>query len=272
VRLPTVHDAVPSEILSNPKFFPFFDGAIGAMDGTHINCCPSSEERHLARNRKGGVSQNTLACCGFDMRFQYMLSGWDGCAADASMYNDARLSDLTIPEGKYYLADAGFGMCDSLLIPYRGVRYHLAEWGRASVRYSSLVFLKAMAHFMLYRPVNKEELYNLRHASARNVVERIFGVLKRRFVILTHPPEYSMEIQARIPPALAATHNFIRDHDGEEIFDFDDPIDPQPGFYGVLGNGPAWRAEVVRATSKRDHIASAMWRSYQAVTRGLGLE
>jgi hypothetical protein len=140
VHLPTIHDAVPSEILSNPKFFPFFEGAIGAMDGTHINCCPSSEERHLARDRKGGVSQNTLACCSFDMRFQYMMSGWDGCAADASMYNDARLSDLAIPEGKYYLADAGFGMCDSLLIPYRGVHYHLAEWGRASVRYVLLIF------------------------------------------------------------------------------------------------------------------------------------
>lgn len=104
------------------------------MDGTHINCCPPLNERHLARDRKGGVTQNTLACCGFNMRFQYILSGMDGCTADGSMYHDARLSDLTIPEGKYYLADAGFGMCYSLLIPYRGIRYHLAEWGRASVR------------------------------------------------------------------------------------------------------------------------------------------
>jgi hypothetical protein len=104
------------------------------------------------------------------------------------------------------------------------------------------------------------------------VVERIFGVLKRRFVILTHPPEYSMEIQARIPPALAATHNFIRDHDADEIFEFDNPTDPQLGLYGDLGNGPARRAEVIRATSKRDQIASAMWRSYQALTRGMGLE
>lgn len=134
VRLPTIHDPVPIEILSNPKLFPFFKDCLGAMDGTHINCCPSSEEHHLARDRKGGVTQNTLACCGFDLRFQYILSGWDGCAADASMYNDARLTDFTIPEGKYYLADAGFGMCDSLLVPYRGVCYHLAEWGRASVR------------------------------------------------------------------------------------------------------------------------------------------
>lgn len=34
---------------------------------------------------------------------------------------------------------------------------------------------------LVFRPQNREELYNLRHASARNVVERIFGVVKRRF-------------------------------------------------------------------------------------------
>jgi hypothetical protein len=54
-----------------------------------------------------------------------------------------------------------------LLIPYRGVRYHLSEWGRAAVR-----------------PANREELYNLRHSSARNAVERIFGILKQRYVVL----------------------------------------------------------------------------------------
>lgn len=63
-----------------------------------------------------------------------MLSGWDGSVADAAVYNDARQSDLTVPAGKFYLADAGFGACDALLVPYRRVRYHLAEWGRAGVR------------------------------------------------------------------------------------------------------------------------------------------
>jgi DDE superfamily endonuclease len=104
------------------------------MDGTHVNCCPSLLERQTARNRKEGVSQNCLVCCSFDLRFQYILSGWDSSAADAALYDDARRSDLSIPEGRYYLADAGFGACDTLLIPYRGVRYHLAEWGRASIR------------------------------------------------------------------------------------------------------------------------------------------
>lgn len=147
VHLPTINDPVPPEILHNPKFFPFFQGAIGAMDGTHINCCPSVEDRHLARDWKGGITQNTLACCGFDMKFHYITSGWDGCTADATMFNDARITDLPIPHGKYYLADAGFGICDVLLVPYRNVRYHLAEWGRAALRFAKLTFLSCISPF-----------------------------------------------------------------------------------------------------------------------------
>ena len=66
------------------------------------------------------------------MSFLYILSGWEGSAADARIYHDARITDFNIPPGKYYLADAGFAACDELLVPYRGVRYHLAEWGRGN--------------------------------------------------------------------------------------------------------------------------------------------
>jgi hypothetical protein len=68
------------------------------------------------------------------LRFQYVLSRWDRSAADASVYNDARQTDLTVLAGKFYLADGGFRACDSLLVPYHRVRYHLAEWGRAAIR------------------------------------------------------------------------------------------------------------------------------------------
>ena len=54
------------------------------------------------------------------------------------------------------------------------------------------------------------------------MIERIFGVLKRRFRILVCPPEYSMEIQARIPPALCALHNFICRADPTDIDDYSD--------------------------------------------------
>ena len=50
------------------------------------------------------------------------------------MFYDARMTDLHVPAGKYYFADTGFPICDALLIPKRGVWYHLAEWGRAQQR------------------------------------------------------------------------------------------------------------------------------------------
>lgn len=60
--------------------------------------------------------------------------------------------------------------------------------------------------------MNREEFFNLHHASARNVIERIFGVLKRRFHILLLPTEYSMDTQVKILAVLCAIHNFIRFH------------------------------------------------------------
>lgn len=104
------------------------------MELISINCTATATDRHASRDRKGGLTQNCLAVCGFDFRFLYIISGFEGSAADATMYMHARLMDFVIPQGKYYLADAGFALCDTLLVPYRGVRYHLAEWGRAEAR------------------------------------------------------------------------------------------------------------------------------------------
>ena len=139
VHLPPIGAPTPPEIQKNPKFFPFFKDALGAIDGTHINCNATAEMRQAARDRKGGITQNCLAICGFDMKFYYIFSGWDGSAADSTMFYDARITDLHVPVGKYYLADAGFPISDALVIPFRGVRYHLAEWGRAQQRWGFIL-------------------------------------------------------------------------------------------------------------------------------------
>ena len=104
---------------------------MGAIDGTHILCTSPDADRNATRNRKGVPTQNCLAACSFDLRFMYFLSGWEGSAADSALFNAARLRDFYIPTGRYYLADAGFALSDDLLVPYRGVRYHLSEWNRA---------------------------------------------------------------------------------------------------------------------------------------------
>ena len=76
-----------------------------------------------------------------------------------------------------------------------------------------------------------------------------------------------MAVQARIPPALAAVHNFIRVHDEEEILDFQDLEDGEPGErdYGELAEGPPNHAEKSRSEVKQDGIAQAMWDSYQTL-------
>jgi len=72
--------ATPPEVYHNPKRFPFFDGAVGAIDGTHIPCSvrrtgKSKEQSNPWRNRKGFISQNVLAVCDFKLNFQYVLPG-----------------------------------------------------------------------------------------------------------------------------------------------------------------------------------------------------
>jgi len=192
------------------------------------------------------------------------------------MYATSRLVDLTIPEGKYYIADAGFGICNALLVPYRGICYHLAEWGQAHLRYVHTMVIFKISYFIC-RPANKEELYNLQHSSARNIVERVFGVLKKCWNILTHPPQFSMTIQAQIPPGLAATHNFIMDNDAHDIDNYlpgvlEDDLDPNPGVmeeneFGTLASQSVSRTEKDRAGLHRDRIAQAMWNDYQARQR-----
>ncbi|KIY60800.1 hypothetical protein CYLTODRAFT_336833, partial [Cylindrobasidium torrendii FP15055 ss-10] len=52
VQLPNATDPTPPEIRNNPKLYPFFANALGAVDGTHINAASSAEQRQAARDRK----------------------------------------------------------------------------------------------------------------------------------------------------------------------------------------------------------------------------
>src|SRR5262249_49256231 len=134
VQQPTSQDPIPSQICNNPKYFPYFKDSIGALDGSHIHSAPAALDRPLHRNRKGFISQNCLFACNFNMEFVYSLTGAEGSANDARVFEIALGVDLHIPPNKYYLADAGYPASSQLLTPYRSVQYHLAEWGRAQQR------------------------------------------------------------------------------------------------------------------------------------------
>jgi hypothetical protein len=254
--------STPIEITSNPKFYLYFKDCIGAIDGSLIPVRITGDNVPAAayRCRKGFMAQNILAVCSFDLTFQYVLAGWEGSANDSKVLEDALTKGFTMPTtgNKYYLADAGYGLTPHFLTPYRGVRYHLKEFAQGK-----------------QRPENAKELFNLRHASLRNAVERIFGVLKKRFPVLKTQCEYKLETQVRLVKALCCLHNYIRMHslDGLDQF-FDLALDEMDlenerldyGSNGLSDQGrtirPATRSERDLASKARDKIADQMWRDY----------
>ena len=149
IKLPHSDAPTPPEIATNPKFYPYFIDVLGALDGTHITCSPSEADRQNCHNQKGNLSLNCLAICNFNLQFTYVLNRWEGSENDMLVYNDACTHNFHVPEGRYYLADAGYALHPKLHVPYHGVHYHLKEWEHAD-----------------HRPCNKEELFNLHHASA----------------------------------------------------------------------------------------------------------
>jgi hypothetical protein len=83
-----------------------------------------------------------------------------------------------------------------------------------------------------------------------------------------------MDVQAQIPAALAALHNFILTHDPTDLDRFPEAqcMDDQPGVrtpneinIGSLASGITTRNEKIRAEQKRDRIAAEMWEDYQRV-------
>ena len=82
------------------------------------------------RGRKHYTNQNVLAAVDFDMRFTYVLVGWEGSAHDASILADnmSRPDEINILDDKFYLGDAGYACRPGVLPPFRGTRYHLNEF------------------------------------------------------------------------------------------------------------------------------------------------
>ncbi|XP_057756108.1 uncharacterized protein LOC130975314 [Arachis stenosperma] len=128
------------------------------------------------------------------MNFVYVPSSWEGSASDSRVLRDAitQRNGLKILIGCYYLVDAGYTNGRGFLSPYRNVRYHVNEW--------------VQGH---QAPQNCLELFNKKHSSARNVIERCFGLLKKRYTILRSPSFYPIRVQSHIIIACCLLQNFI---------------------------------------------------------------
>ena len=104
---------------------------------------------------------------------------------------------------------------------------------------------------------------------ARNVVERVFGVIKRRFPILTSSPEFDIKTQAKIVCAFCALHNFIRTYDPSDIdselasYRMNNTEDSNLSSAQVHSNSNGEEG----AANRRNRLATEMWNDYQQYTR-----
>ncbi|KAH6787342.1 hypothetical protein C2S52_006894 [Perilla frutescens var. hirtella] len=114
------------------------------------------------------------------------------------------------------------------------------------------------------RPQNKEELFNLKHSKARNVIERAFGIMKMIWGILRSTTYYPIKIQNRLMMCFFLLNNFIRSQMNidpiEQQFDMlvnDEGALGVDGdeFFDTVESSPEWN-------TARDHLADGMWNDY----------
>lgn len=257
VMQPTSHLLDLSAFVELSPKMTAFNGAVGAIDGCHIPAYVPRRHQKRYWSRKNNISQNILAAVNFEGFFVYVLVGAEGSINDSSLIRIAKTIDLRIPSARFFIADAGFGSSRGILIPFPETRYHLKDWEAAD-----------------RRPQNKKEIYNLRHARLRVIVEQIFGRVKRKFKIVRHSAaEYDIRDQQRIILAVTGLWNFILG-DGLE------PNERDLDLQTYLNNFPHARAAMEAAKRRADDfvpaqtprglraaIAGATWQRYNEVLR-----
>ncbi|KAG8387627.1 hypothetical protein BUALT_Bualt02G0040800 [Buddleja alternifolia] len=79
----------------------WFKGCLGALDGTQIPIRVPITGLIRYSNRKGDIAVNVLGVCDTNMKFVYILTGWEGFAADSMVLKDvvARVHGLKVLNG-----------------------------------------------------------------------------------------------------------------------------------------------------------------------------
>ncbi|KAA0054567.1 retrotransposon protein [Cucumis melo var. makuwa] len=213
---------------------------LGALDGTYIKVNVPAGDRPTFRTRKGKIATNVLGVCDTKGDFVYVLTGWEGSAADSQILCDAisRENGLQVPKG--------YPNAEGFLAPYRGQRYHLQE--RRGVANA---------------PKNAKEYFNMKHSLARNVIECAFGVLKGRWAILRGKSYYPLQVQCHTILACALLHNLIN----REMTYCDDVNDEDEGdstYATTIASEDIQYNETTNEWSQwRDDLAESMFTEWQ---------
>lgn len=149
------------------------------------------------------------------------------------------------------MCDNGYANSEGFITPYKGVRYHLKEWGPSC-----------------QAPQTPAELFNMRHTKARNIIERAFAVMKMRWGILRSASFYPIDVQTNLINACFLLHNFIRNQMENDPLEVQmdsqgddgspsDPDDDRVDFIQSIEPTTAW-------AKKRDDLAAEMWLDFSS--------
>ncbi|KAI5716463.1 hypothetical protein M8J76_006807 [Diaphorina citri] len=155
IRMPDGEEALSVK----NKFYDIgkFPRVVGVIDCTHVRIqSPGGDEPEVYRNRKMYFSINVQVVGGPDLQIYDIVTRWGGSTHDQTIFNASRICHRFENgefDGGFLLGDSGYECRAYMMVP-----------------------VNARTH--------AEGLYNESLIRTRNTVERLFGVLKRRFPIL----------------------------------------------------------------------------------------
>jgi len=165
-----------------------FPNVIGCIDGTHVKLQkPSLPNAEDFINRKGFCSINCQVVCDDQYRIIDIVVRWPGSVHDARVFDNSTLK-VSLEENHHngvLLGDNAYPSRQYLLTP------------------------------LLQPQTTQQRAYNSSHIKTRNVIERCFGILKRRFLCLQYGLRHSARRSCKIILATAILHNFIIEHQKE---------------------------------------------------------
>lgn len=157
-----------------------FPGVVGCIDCTHIPIkSPGGQNPEVYRNRKGWMSLNVQVVCGPGSEILNIVARWPGSTHDSRIFQN---SGLVVAFEEHQI---------------NGIL--LGDNGYAQSRY-------------LYTPIvnphtEAERRYNRAHVKTRNIIERTFGMWKRKFGCLQRKLSNSLNTTTKIIVACAILHN-----------------------------------------------------------------
>ena len=132
---------------------------------------------------------NVQATTNSNLEITDIVARWPGSAHDSTIFNNSRLRG-TFEEQTYgdalILGDSGYPIKSYLMTP------------------------------LLHPRTPAEQLYNESHIRTRNLIERLFGIWKRRFPILSLGLRFQLNKVMQVIVATAVLHNISRQNRDEE--------------------------------------------------------